>query len=193
VAQLFFTELLGASDLPADDATRLTCEGCVGGMKRYLEAVPTGTIVSLASLLGVAVQVLAVAGATAADRWHQNPSAAEDAQLRSACAASGEQILEGNFIRSAVYQEQFSRYSVGTNRCYVEMRVQTVEPNEESDRFAQYLYDGQTREMLAFAQVQNGKKSGRVFDLHHRTTSFENAGWDDASEYIYTMMVSDRR
>ncbi len=148
---------------------------------------------SFAGSLGVAVHVLVVAGAMAADRVHQNPAATGDVQLRSACAAWGEQILEGNFIRSAVYQEQFSRYGLRTNRCYVEMRVQTVDLNEHSDRFARYLYDGQTREMLAFAQIQNGKKTGKVFDLHHRTTSFENAGWDDASEYIYAMMADDRR
>jgi len=179
--------------LPADGAIKPEYEGCVGGMKRYLEAVSTGTVASFAGALGVAVAVLVVAGTTAADRLHQNPTATEDIQLRSACAAWGEQILEGNFIRSAVYQEQFSRYSVRTNRCYVEMRVQTVGVNEQSDRFAQYLYDGQTREMLAFAQIQNGKKSGKVFDLNHRTTSFENAGWDDASEYIYTTMAGDRQ
>ena len=162
-------------------------------MKRHLETVPVGTGASLVVSLGLAVHVLVVAGAMAADRLHQNPATTEAVQLRSACAARGEQILEGNFIRSAVYQEQFSRYSPSTNRCYVEMRVQTGDLDEHSDRFAQYLYDGQTRELLAFAQIQNGKKSGKVFDLHHRTTSFENAGWDDASEYIYTMMAGDRR
>jgi hypothetical protein len=162
-------------------------------MKRYVEAVPAGTVASFAGALGVAVAVLVVAGATAADRVYQNLAAAEDVQLRSACDASALQILEGNFIRSALYQEQFSRYSPMTNRCYVEIRVQTGELNERSDRFGRYLYDGQTREMLAFAQIQNGKKSGKVFDLHHRTSSFDNAGWDDASEYIYTVMAGDRR
>jgi len=178
--------------LPADGAIKLTCEAWVGCMKRHLETVPVGTGASLVVSLGLAVHVLVVAGAMAADRLHQNPATTEEVQLRSACAARGEQILEGNFIRSAVYQEQFSRYSPSTNRCYVEMRVQTGDLDENSDRFAQYLYDGRTREMLAFAQIQNGKKSGKVFDLHHRTTSFENAGWDDASEYIYTMMAGDR-
>jgi hypothetical protein len=162
-------------------------------MKRYLETAPVGAAASLALSFGVAMLVLVVAGAIAADRLHQNPAAPEDLQLTSACAAWGEQILAGNFIRSAVYQEQFSRYSPRTNRCYVEMRVQIGELNEDADRFAQYLYDGQTKEMLAFAQIQNGRKSGKVFDLHHRTTSFENAGWDDASEYIYAMMAGDRR
>jgi hypothetical protein len=162
-------------------------------MKRYLETVPAGTVASLVVSLGLCVHVVVVAGATAADGLLQNLAAMEDVQLRSACAAWGEQILEGNFIRSAVYQEQFSRYSPRMRRCYVEMRVQTGDLDENSDRFAQYLYDGQTREMLAFAQIQNGKKSGKVFDLHHRTTSFENAGWDDASSYIYAMMAGDRR
>jgi len=185
--------VLSATDLPAERAIKLESEGCVGCMKRNLEAVPTGTMASFASLLGVAVAVLVVAGAAAADRVYQNLAAAQDVHLRSACAASAKQILEGNLIRSALYQEQFSRYSPRANRCYVEIRVQTGELNEHSDRFGQYLYDGQTREMLAFAQIQNGKKSGKVFDLHHRTTSFENAGWDDASEYIHTMMAGDRR
>jgi hypothetical protein len=158
-------------------------------MKRNLEAVPTGTVASLAGSLGVAAAVLVAVGAMAADRVRQNPAATEDVQLRSTCDGWAQQILEGNLIRSALYQEQFSRYSPRTNRCYVELRVQTGELNEHSDRFGRYLYDGETREMLAFAQIQNGKKSGKVFDLHHRTTSFENAGWDDASEYIYTMMA----
>ena len=162
-------------------------------MERYLGAVPTGFMASFARSLGVAACILVTAGAMAAERVHQNPAASEEVQLRSACAAWAQQILEGNFIRSALYQEQFSRYSPRTKRCYVEMRVQTVDPNKQSDRFGRFLYDGQTREMLAFAEIQNGKKSGRVFDLHHRTTSFENAGWDDATEYIYTMMVDDRR
>jgi hypothetical protein len=150
-------------------------------------------LLSLARLLGVAVCVLAIADATAEDRVYENPAAAEDVQLPSACAAWAQEIFERNFIRSALYQEHLWRYSPNTNRCYVVIRVQTGELNESSHRFGQYLYDGQTKEMLAFAQVQNGKKSGRVFDLHHRTTSFENAGWDDASEYIYAMMAGERQ
>jgi len=140
--------------------------------------------------MGVLAYVSVVAAATAAERAPLVPIA-EVVQLRSACDAVGQQILDGNFIRSALYQEQFSRYSPQTNRCYVEMRVQTGDLGNRSDRFGRYLYDGQTRELLAFAQIQNGKKSGRVYDLQHRTTSFENDGWDDASEYIYIMMTDD--
>jgi len=142
-------------------------------------------MVSSVGVLGMLVYVSAVGA-------HQLPTTADIIQLRSTCADLGQQILEGNFIRSAVYQEQFSRYSPNTNRCYVEMRVQTNDSKRRLDRFGRYLYDGQTKEMLAFAQIQNGKKSGRVFDLLHRTTSFENDGWDDASEYIYAVMSDNR-
>jgi hypothetical protein len=184
-------------------------------MKRRSGAVPSGTAIplaralgrrtahpgaqslavlaSLARTLGLAACALGVVSAAAADHPHQNPAASEDIRPRSACTASAQEILEGNFIRYALYQEQFSHYSPSTNRCYVEIRVQTGELNEYSHRFGRYLYDGQTREMLAFAQIQDGKKSGKVFDLQHRTTSFENAGWDDASDYIYAMMAGDRR
>ena len=162
-----------------------------GYMKRRSEADTITSGVLIACWVPVCVSI--VAAATAAERTLQIPAALEPFQLHSACASVGQQILEGNFIGSALYQEQFSRFNPRTNHCYVEMRVQTADLNKHSDRFARYLYDGQTREMLAFAQIQNGKKSGRVYDLHHRTASFENAGWDDASEYIYAMMTDDRR
>ncbi len=149
-------------------------------------------MVSLAACLGEAAYMLMIAAAIAGEGPLANAAATQIIQLRLTCAAWGQQILEGNFIRSALYQEQFSRYNPRTNRCYVEMRLETDDLNEHSRRLGQYLYDGQTREMLAFAQIQNGKKSGRVFDLNHRTTSFKNGGWDDASDYIRAMMTDDR-
>jgi hypothetical protein len=157
-------------------------------MRRRLQARPVSAAVAVCILAASAG--MPSGHAKAAERVREQPPTAEEARLRAACAAAGEQILAGNLIRSAVYQEQFSRYSAQANRCYVEMRVQTM-PEENADRIGRYLYDGQTKELLAFAQIKEGKKSGRVFDLNHRTQSFENAGFDDASEYIYAMMAGD--
>jgi hypothetical protein len=162
-----------------------------GCMKLRSASGLTASAVLVACSLEAQAYLLIVAGATAAEQAYQVPAATEVIKLRSTCDALGQQILEGNFIRSALYQEQFSRYSPRANRCYVEMRVQTLDLSQHSNRFGRYLYDGQTKEMLAFAQIQNGKKSGRVFDMYHRTKSFENAGWDDASEYIHAMMTDD--
>ena len=114
---------------------------------------------------------------------------AEAAWTHGACAAAGEQILAGNAVRSAVYQEQVSRYSRRAKHCYVEMRIKTAAAGDRADRVGRFLYDGETKELLAMAQIKGGSKSGRVFDLNHGKTTFANEGWDDASEYIYEMMA----
>jgi hypothetical protein len=149
-----------------------------GGVALLLALTP---VVAAGSLAMPMAGVAALAGEPA-------PPAAE-ARL---CTASGEEILANNVIRRAVYQEQFSHYSRRTGRCYVEMRVEIMDSDEDGDRVGRFLYDGQTKELLAFAEIKNGKKSGRVFDLNHRNTTFENGGWDDASDYIYRMMADDR-
>jgi hypothetical protein len=155
-------------------------------------------LLAVAGLLGVGLAMLPAIGAAQepANERPANEKRANEVQPADTeaqwCAVSGEQILAGNVVRAAGYQEQFSRYSPQTNRCFVEMRVLTIAANEHADRVGRFLYDGQTRELLAFAEIRNGKKSGRVFDLNHRIRSFENSGWDDASEYIYTMMANGR-
>jgi hypothetical protein len=111
---------------------------------------------------------------------------------RLECAELGEKIAEENIIVGpAVTQSQVLRYNPRTNRCYVELIVQAAD--KPTDYQHRVLYDGQTNEMLAFAEIHNGKKGGKVFDQQHRTTNLDNAGWDDASEYIDQMMAEDRK
>jgi hypothetical protein len=130
--------------------------------------------------------ILLIATAVAQQR-EQLPSV-----LDLECAASGEKIFEENIIvGSALTQSQASRYDPRTNRCYVELIVQAAD--KPTDYQHRVLYDGQTNGMLAFAEIHNGKKGGKVFDQQHRTTNLDNAGWDDASEYIDQMMAEDRK
>ena len=151
----------------------------------------SGRALPLSPALVACFLVLSSAGAATAAELEPQFAFAEVEQQRSACAAAGDEILAGNAISSAVYQDQFSRYFPRTNRCYVEMLVQTMTSDERSDRTGRFLYDGQTKELLAFMQITDGKKSGRVFDLNHSITTFENGGWDDASAYIYAMMAGN--
>jgi hypothetical protein len=146
-----------------------------------------------AFVLGAPVYLAVLAATAAADGVHRLSPGPGGLELHSTCDALGQRILEVNVVRSALYQEQFAHYSPSQNRCYVEMRVQSGDQDLRTDRFGRYLYDGETRELLAFAQIRGGKKSGRVYDLQHRTTSFENAGWDDASAYISIKMMDHRR
>jgi hypothetical protein len=127
------------------------------------------------------------------ERTNQLPRATEVFHLRSECAALGQKILDGNSVGSALSQSQASHYDPRTNRCYVELTVQTGDTNVALDYLSRILYDGQTGEMLAFARREKGKKSGMVFDKQHQVTTDNNAFYDDASAFIDKMMADDRK
>lgn len=131
--------------------------------------------------------------ALAQERGFQLPTATEVFQLRSACAALGQKILENNFVGTALSQDQVSHYNPRTNRCFVDVTVQTADITKPMEYFSRYLFDGQTKQMLAFARIEKGKKVGMVYDHQHQTTNLDNDGWDDASAYIDAMMADDRK
>jgi uncharacterized protein YqfB (UPF0267 family) len=121
------------------------------------------------------------------------PTATEIFHLRSECATLGEKILSENVVGSALTQSQISRYNPITNRCYVKLTVQSADINKPEKHFSAALYDGQTGEMLAIENMENGQRSGIVFDRNHKSTSDANAGWDDAQDYIDALMADDRK
>ena len=117
--------------------------------------------------------------------------------LRSRCAQLGEKIMEDNTIGAALTQSQVSHYDPRTNRCYVELTVETIDRTGPKDFYVRYLIDGQTKEHLAFASENKGIKSGTVFDKQYnrgKTSVFDvNIGWDYTNSYIDQMMAEDRR
>jgi len=145
------------------------------------------------TVLGIIVLALTGNLAVAAEQTHQLLTATEVFNLRSRCAALGDQILEDRGVGSALSQSQVSYYNERTNRCYVEVTAQTANLNVPATYIARYLFDGQTKEMLAFSRIDKGKKVGMVYDRQHISKSLENAGWDDANAYIDKMMADDRR
>src|SRR4029077_13591022 len=88
-------------------------------------------------------------------------TATEVFQLRLASAELGQAILANNFIGTALTQDQVSHYIPRTNRCYVELTVQT------------------------------GDVSKNLVDKQHYTTTLDNAGWDDARADIDAMISDD--
>ncbi|MEO8168353.1 MAG: hypothetical protein ABI623_08900, partial [bacterium] len=112
---------------------------------------------------------------------HRSASATEIFHLRSECADLGAKILNSSLVGSALTQTQVSRYDPKSNRCYVELTVQTANLKAPTEYYATYLYDGQTGEMLAFAKMEKGAKSGLSFK-----TSI--TGYDDVTSYIYDLM-----
>lgn len=117
----------------------------------------------------------------------QLPTATEVFHLRSECTELGVKIMSENFIGTALTQSQVSHYNSETNRCYVELTVQSVDLNAvgtKSEYFAAYLFDGQTKELLAFTKIEKGIKSGIAFK---KTIS----SFDKVSTYINEMMKDE--
>ena len=75
-------------------------------------------------------------------------TATEIFHLRSECAHLGQKILDGNFVGVALTEDQVSHYDPQTNRCYVQLTVQTADLSKSADYFSTTLYDGQTGEIL---------------------------------------------
>src|SRR5712692_1543143 len=92
------------------------------------------------------------------------PTATEVFNLRSKCAELGEKIMERNIIGSALTQSQVSHYDAETNRCYVELDVNTGDLTKFDDYYSRTLFDGQTGEMLAHIENKKGQRTAFVKD-----------------------------
>ena len=150
--------------------------------------MPRSKIAGLAMLV-----LLSFIAECLADNLLSPPKATEVFHLRSECAKLGEKILDASFIGPALYKSQISHYNPQTNRFYVELTVQNADTTKPLLYLSRYLYDGQTGEMLAVAQIKEGEKWGIVYDQSYETRTLANGGWDDANRYIIAMMADERK
>ena len=116
---------------------------------------------------------------------NQTPTATEVFHLRSECAQLGEKILRQNTVGNALTQSQVSSYNPRTNRCHVELVVQTADLTKAHEYLSRTLYDGQTGEMLSFSRVDRGTKSAVVFGKS------EVSRFEDVNSYIDVMMKDE--
>jgi hypothetical protein len=112
---------------------------------------------------------------------HQLPTATEVFQLRSECAKLGSQILNNNTIGSALTQSVVSNYDEKSGRCYVNLTVQSADLTQAPQTMSQYLYDGQTNELLATTSIKKGVRGG----IAYKTNAL---GFDAVNEYIESKM-----
>jgi hypothetical protein len=87
---------------------------------------------------------------------------------------------------------QASKYDPENSRCYVQIYKHTFVREPPLDRELLDLYDAQTNNLLAFANIENGKKVGMVFSKNHRKTTSHYRGWDDAVAYMDEMLADKR-
>jgi hypothetical protein len=127
------------------------------------------------------------------------PTATELFELQSKCTVLGEKIMRENVIGSALTQQQTSHYNPKDNRCYVKLDVSTADLTTPSEKYIEdeYLYDGQSNEMLAALTYQGEKKSGIVYDssleklMQEKKQSTEN--FDAVRDLIDSFVATDRR
>ncbi len=94
------------------------------------------------------------------------PTATEAFDLQSKCVKLGKQILDDNVIGSALTQEQISHYNPADNRSYVRLTVHTADLTTSRDKYEtdNFLFDGQTADMLASTNYKGGQGYGQIFD-----------------------------
>lgn len=120
------------------------------------------------------------------------PTSTEVFNLRSECAALGQKALDNNSIGSALSQSQNSYYNPTTNRCFVQLTVQSA--NLSGDYFSEYLSDGQTGDLLATATKEKGKKNYGVIyggPTEISNTDNSNDSFNSTSYYIGKVMNDD--
>ena len=95
--------------------------------------------------------------------------------------------MNENVIGSALAQEQVSHYNPKTNRCYVRLNVHMADLSKFDENYSIHLFDGQTGEMLGFAQSKKGVKSGLMFDYS------STPGFEAATTRIEALMADERK
>lgn len=101
-------------------------------------------------------------------------------RLRSECEALAQKIVATSLTGdSGVQQEQESHYEPRNGHCYVEVWVHGMDISKWNIR---YLYDGQTKQLLAGSGYENGTMMNDIFG------SGQNSLSESAGEYIDKMM-----
>lgn len=88
---------------------------------------------------------------------------------------------------------QTSKYDPENSRCYVQIYKHTFVREPPFDRELLDLFDAQTDRLLAFANIEDSKKVGMVFNKKQRKTASKNRGWDDAVAYMDEMLADKHK
>jgi hypothetical protein len=138
------------------------------------------------------------------------PTATEAFNLRRQCKKlsdeKAQEVAEGN---SAFHWELFaawntSKYDPMSNRCYGRIYVHIVKPSHRLDHEHDQVFDLQTDDLLATADIENGKKHGSIFDPDYTKPwlplcrngcppDFGDQTWKAAEDYMNEFMADPRR
>jgi len=118
----------------------------------------------------------------------RSPTASEVFNLRSKCAELGEKILKNTVFGAELTKHQLSHYEPKTNSCYVRLTVWNANLTKGDEYFQQYLFDGQTGQVLAAIHREKGIRSGSISIDPNPPNANSDELYLDASKFISTMM-----
>jgi hypothetical protein len=128
------------------------------------------------------------------------PTATEAFNLRIRCKQmadrkAGEYADINAALRWEVLQSSgSSKYDATNNRCYILIYHHIRKSGLE--KVARQLLDAQVDDLLASAQIENGKKSGSIWDESYKGQRYfkdGEAAWDAAIKYMNEMMAVPRK
>jgi hypothetical protein len=90
-------------------------------------------------------------------------------------------------------KNQVSHYVPKTNRCYVQLTVWNAKLAKGDEYFREYLYDGQTGQLLAEIRREKGTRYGDIYNNPSPMNGTSDELYLDASNFISKMMEDDRQ
>lgn len=123
----------------------------------------------------------------------RSPTATEVFNLRSKCAELGEKIMKNTVTGDELTKNQVSHYDPKTNRCYVQLTVWNAKLGKGDEYFQEYLYDGQTGQLLAEIRREKGTRYGDIYNNPSPMNGTSDELYLDASNFISKMMEDDRQ
>jgi hypothetical protein len=134
---------------------------------------------------------------SAAPPSFQPPTATEVFNLRSKCQQLGEALDESTPYGANWRRDLTTNYNPRTNRCYVEM----TDSNDTTKEYLQNLYDGQTKDLLAYTKTHGDAccrtgSVGMIFMDNNVDTLSDcktggDCGYDKVNEFIDAKMKRD--
>jgi hypothetical protein len=130
------------------------------------------------------------------------PTATEAFNLRIRCKQMADQkadeIAAGNALLKWEVVQSFgsSRYDATNNRCYILIYDHVRKPRYGYEHVVRQLYDGQVDELLAHAQIIDGKKSGSIWDESYKGQRYfkdSDASYEAALTYMNELMADPRK
>ncbi|UVO33665.1 hypothetical protein KUL72_19235 [Bradyrhizobium arachidis] len=139
------------------------------------------------------------------------PTATEAFNLRRQCKnlsdEKAQQLNEANreLGWDLVAAWNSSKYDPISNRCFGRVYGHIVKPSHHLDHESDQIYDLQTDDLLATTTIQEGKKSGSIFDPDYKKPwvplcspngcgpDFGNQTWQATEDYMNEFMADPRK